>query len=168
MAAASNLARHKARCSVCRHRRRQAIEDRFTAWESPVAIAKAFRITRDAIYRHAHTFNLLDKRRRNVRLALERIIERCADVEVNAAAVVSAVAAYAKLNSQGQVVERRETLNLNELFSRMSAEEMRGYAEGGQLPGWFTGVVGRDQGRASEASSAILTRNGAAESEAQK
>jgi len=42
------------------------------------------------------------KRRRNVRSALERNIEKAGEVESSAAAVVSAVAAYAKMNASGQ------------------------------------------------------------------
>jgi hypothetical protein len=43
-----------------------------------------------------------------VRAALESIIERGTDVEVTAAAVVQAVSAYAKINSEGRLVERSE------------------------------------------------------------
>ena len=53
------------------------------------------------MYRHAHAFGLFEKRKRNVRAALERIIEKAGDVEVTAAAVVTAVQAYAKINTQG-------------------------------------------------------------------
>src|SRR5262249_28075136 len=76
-------------------------------------------------------------KRKNVRLALEKIIEQAGEVEVNAAAVVSAIQAYAKINAQGQWVERSETVNLNELFDRMTREELEAYASNGTLPGWF-------------------------------
>jgi len=38
--AAPNQGRHEARCAVCKHARRQAIEDEFVAWKSPKSIAK--------------------------------------------------------------------------------------------------------------------------------
>jgi hypothetical protein len=51
-------------------------------------------------------------------------------------------AAYAKINANGQWVERSETVNLNELFDRMTREEMDAYAKDGTLPAWFEHVVG--------------------------
>ena len=84
----------------------------------------------------------MEKRRRNVRSALERIIERAGEVEVSASAVVSAVAAYAKINASGQWVERSERVNLNELFGRMTPDEMEAYATDGTLPAWFQHTVG--------------------------
>jgi hypothetical protein len=49
------------------------------------------------VYRHAHAFDLFEKRKANVRAALEALIERAADVEVTASAVVAAIQAYAKI-----------------------------------------------------------------------
>jgi len=46
---------------------------------------------RASVYRHAHAFSLFEKRSRNVRAALERIIEKAGEVEVTSSAVVSAV-----------------------------------------------------------------------------
>jgi hypothetical protein len=48
--------------------------------------------------------------------------------------VVSAVQAYAKINAAGQWVERSERVNLNELFGRMTQDEMEAYATDGILP----------------------------------
>jgi hypothetical protein len=48
------------------------------------------------VYRHAHAFDLFEKRKANVRGALEALIERAADVEVTASAVVAAIQAYAR------------------------------------------------------------------------
>ena len=84
----------------------------------------------------------MDKRRRNVRAALERIIERAGEVDVTAAAVVAAVQAYSKINAMGQWVDRSEHVNLNELFERMTREEMETYAKEGTLPAWFEEAVG--------------------------
>ena len=75
---------------------------------------------------------------RNVRAALERIIEKAGEVDVSASAVVAAVQAYSKINSAGQWVDRSEHVNLNELFDRMSREELEAYAHDGTLPGWFS------------------------------
>src|ERR1019366_8038049 len=96
------------------------------------------------IYRHAKATQLMAARRRNIRAALERIIESAGDVEVNAAAVVSAVTAYAKINSRGELIERHETVDANALFQKMTREELDAYAKTGTLPGWFTAATGND------------------------
>jgi hypothetical protein len=59
-------------------------------------------------------------------------------VEPTAAAVVAAIQAYSKINSARQWVDRSEHVNLNELFDRMSREELEAYAHDGTLPGWFS------------------------------
>jgi Arc/MetJ-type ribon-helix-helix transcriptional regulator len=138
-----NLGRHQSGCKICSHPRREEIEREFIAWKSPTAIVKQYGLAdRTSIYRHAHALGLFAKRSRNVRAALEQIIERAGDVEVNAAAVVQAVATYARINAEGRLVDRSERVNLNELFDRMSREELETYAKDGRLPGWFTATVG--------------------------
>jgi hypothetical protein len=134
-----NRERHKAQCSICAHEKRAEIETAFVNWESPASITKQYGLAdRTTVYRHAHALGLFEKRKRNVRAALERIIEKSGDVEVSASAVVAAIQAYAKINAQGQWVERSEHVNLNELFERMSKEELETYACDGALPAWFT------------------------------
>lgn len=134
--------RHEYHCKICSHPKREEIEQAFLTWTSPIQIAENYGVSRDSVYRHANALSLLDKRRRNLHAALERIIERAGDVEVSATAVVSAVAAYAKINAKGQWVERSETVNLNELFNRMTRDEMDAYAKHGTLPAWFEHAVG--------------------------
>lgn len=146
-----NRGRHEHQCSVCSHDKRQEIEEAFVNWLAPGRIAKKYGISRDAIYRHAHALKLMEVRRRNVRAALEKIIERACDVKTNAAAVVSAVSAYARLNSRGELVERTQSVNLNQLFNKMTAAELEAYAQTGALPEWFertlaaTGSEGREE-----------------------
>jgi hypothetical protein len=141
---AVNLGRHETNCQICQHPERAAIEAEFIAWKGPKKIAKdwGFR-DRTTIYRHAWATGLFEKRRRNVRAALETIIERGADVEVTAAAIVQAVVAYARINSEGRLVERSERVDLNQLFERMSKIELHQYATTGKLPDWFEQTVGR-------------------------
>jgi hypothetical protein len=134
--------RHSRKCSVCGHKCREEIEREFINWTGVKAISKEFGLKdRTAVYRHAHAFGLFEKRRRNVRAALERIIEHVGEVDVTAQAVVTAVQAYAKINAQGQWIDRTEQVNLNELFERMTQEELEMYARDGQLPVWFTQTV---------------------------
>ena len=138
-----SLGRHEHGCKVCRHARRGEIERDFINWKSPSLIAKEYGLKdRSSVYRHANALDLFPKRQRNVRAALERIIERAYEVDVNAAAVVSAVRTYASINSFGQWVERSEQVNLNELFEQMTREELEAYAHDATLPEWFIRKLG--------------------------
>jgi hypothetical protein len=138
-----SIGRHEYGCKICSHAHRDEIERDFISWKSPAMIAKDYGLKdRSSVYRHAHALGLFPKRRRNVRAALERIIESSGEVAVNAAAVVSAVRAYACINSFGQWVERSEQIDLNTLFDRMTRDELDAYARDGSLPEWFTRTVG--------------------------
>ena len=102
-----NRGRHEAECRICRHNKRDDIERAFINWRSPAHIAEEYGLTdRSTVYRHAHAFDLFEKRKRNVRAALEAIIERAHEVEVTASVVVAAVQAYAKINDAGKWIER--------------------------------------------------------------
>ena len=133
-----SLGRHQRACSVCGHPQRDEIEAAFIGWRSPAAIAEEFGLAdRASVYRHAHALALFPKRQKNVRAALERIIERAGDVDVTASAVVAAVQAYSKINAAGQWIDRTEQVSLNDLFDRMSTQELEEYAQHGTLPKWF-------------------------------
>jgi hypothetical protein len=149
--AAVSLGRHKRTCSVCAHQQRTGIEAAFIAWRSPAAIAEEYGLAdRASVYRHAHALGLFPKRQRNVRAALERIIEKAGEVDVTASAVVAAVQAYAKINAAGEWIDRTETVSLNDLFERMSTQELEAYAQSGALPGWFRATVGATAGNSGE------------------
>ena len=92
---ATSLGRHRRNCTVCSHQKCAEIESDFVSWRSPGAIAQEYGLAdRASVYRHAHALGLFSKRQRNVRAALERIIEKAGEVDVTAAAVVAAVQAY--------------------------------------------------------------------------
>jgi hypothetical protein len=151
----ASLGRHETNCKICAHPQREEIEREFVNWGSPSKIAKRYELRdRTTVYRHAHAVGLMAKRDRNIRAALSHIIERAGDVKVNAAAVVTAVATYARINSRGQLVERSERVNLSELFNKMSKDELLHYAEIGRLPAWFAATVdeGPDGGHSDEVS----------------
>jgi hypothetical protein len=138
-----SLGRHQRVCSVCAHQQREEIESAFIAWRSPAAITEDYGLAdRTSMYRHAHALGLFEKRRRNIRAALERIIEKAGEVDVTASAVVAAVQAYAKINAAGEWIDRTETVSMNDLFDRMSSVELEAYAQSGILPGWFSATVG--------------------------
>jgi hypothetical protein len=137
-----SIGRHKQSCTVCAHPGRDEIERDFVAWKSPSQMAQEYGLAdRASVYRHAHAFGLFAKRQRNLRGALERIIEQAGEVEVTASAVVAAVQAYAKINAQGQWIERNEHVNLNELFERMTQAELEKYARDAELPAWFRATL---------------------------
>ena len=137
-----NLGRHAAECKICAHANCAEIEREFVGWAGANRIATTYGVSRDGVYRHAHALDLFRKRQRNIRAALEKIIERAGEVDVNAASVVAAVSAYARINSRGEWVERSETLDLNSLFERMTGPELEAYAADGVLPSWFETTVG--------------------------
>jgi hypothetical protein len=84
----SSLGRHEHHCTVCTHAKREEIDLAFVNWTSPARISREYRVSRDSIYRHARALLLFEKRRRNIRMALEKIIEKAGEVNVGAAAVV--------------------------------------------------------------------------------
>jgi hypothetical protein len=144
---AVNLGRHRRTCTVCHHEQREEIESAFVGWCSPAAIAEEYGLAdRASIYRHAHALGLFEKRRRNIRAALERIIEKAGEVDVTASAVVAAVQAYAKINAVGEWIDRTETVSINDLFDRMTSPELEAYARDGILPEWFRATVGETAG----------------------
>lgn len=123
---------------ACAHPQLDEIEGAFVSWRSPIAIAAEFGLKdRASIYRHASALGLFEKRQRNVRAALEKIIERAGDVDVTASAVVAAIQAYSKINSDGEWIDRSEDISLRDQFARMTPEELESYAHSGELPDWF-------------------------------
>ena len=140
---AVSFGRHEFNCTVCAHPELRAIEEEWVGWGNTSRIAKEYHLSRDSIYRHAHALDLFNKRQRNLRRALERIIERAESVDVNASAVVAAIQAYAKINNRGQWIERVEGTDMNQLFEKMTSEELDTYARDGSLPDWFVSVTGQ-------------------------
>jgi len=101
-----SLERHRRKCTVCKHADRDAIEEAFLHWISPDFITEEFELPDwSSLYRHAHATGLFAQRRRNVRFALEDVIERSAEVEITAAGLVRAIRAYASLTDTGEWVE---------------------------------------------------------------
>lgn len=130
-----SLGRHRKSCTVCAHAQREEIERDFISLRGPIAIAQEYGLSdRASVYRHAGAYGLFTKRQRDVRTALERIIEKAGEVEVTASAVAAAVQAHSKINAAGQWIDRSEHVSLNELFERMTSEELGAYATEGKTP----------------------------------
>jgi hypothetical protein len=138
-----SLERHQRICSVCAHQHREEIESAFLSWRSPAVITIEYGLAdRASVYRHAHALGLFPKRQRNIRAALERIIEGAEGVDITAASVVSAIQAYAKINAAGEWIERTQTVSVNDLFDRMTTAELETYAVSGVTPSWFRAALG--------------------------
>lgn len=96
------LRSHKKKCVICRHRRREAIEEAILHWRSPSQIAFEYKIyDRRPIYRHAHALGLFAQRNRQFRPALELIIEQAEAVEPTARDIIRAVEICCHMNEQG-------------------------------------------------------------------
>jgi hypothetical protein len=132
--------RHESHCIICSHPRRQEIEDDYVAWKSPAIIVLDYKLSnRSLVYRHAAATGLDLKRARNIRAALERIVERVDDVDVTAASVVQASALIARINTRGELVPEDERITGHDLFAKMSSSELARYAKDGTVPNWFPG-----------------------------
>jgi hypothetical protein len=107
----SSTTHHDRKCSVCRHRHRDEIEQEFLNWRSPQSMAREYGIAHySSIYRHAHATGLFAQRATNLRMALSPIIEHCMTVSATASNVIRAVIAFAHLNDQGEWVEPPKTI----------------------------------------------------------
>jgi hypothetical protein len=75
-------ARHEARCGICSHPERLAIEKAFLRREMSVAeITRRYGVGHDAVYRHSHAMNLLGTRNRNFRAPAESYNDRTSTAE---------------------------------------------------------------------------------------
>lgn len=131
--------RHEAQCSICSHPSRDEIDHEFCEWKPLTIISRERKLSRAALYRHAHATGLFPKRNENIKSALARIIERGYSVTVTAASLVAAIQAYAKIDAAGQWVDKVEQMDVTgtgELFSKMTRAEMLHYAQTGELPAW--------------------------------
>lgn len=152
---AVGLARHEdGGCRVCRHPQREAIEADFVRWKTLREIQVSFGVPKDSVARHARARDLEERRSRNVRGALVRVVEKGIETaEVTSASLVAAATALAKLGEDDRLTDRIEISGqLVGLLGRMSAVELDSFARTGVLPSWAaeTGPEargGNEQGR---------------------
>ena len=101
--AQTHLSRHQRKC---RHPERETIEGMFLHWQSSSTIHLRFMLPdRSTIYDHAHATGLFAKRRRNLRFALENIIERADECKISAHGIVAAIKACASITASGEWIE---------------------------------------------------------------
>lgn len=98
-----DLKRHEAQCGICRHPQRAEIEREFLDWSSPREIGAEYKISKTALYRHAEATGLVERRRDNRGIALERMIERAGEAEVTASAVIAAIRMLLRMETGGRI-----------------------------------------------------------------
>ena len=92
-----NLGRHQAQCAICNHPDREQIEYEWVNWGRTSYIAECYRVSRYGLYRHAHALDLFSKRERNIKGALEKIIERMDVTDMSGGTILGAIKLYLSL-----------------------------------------------------------------------
>ena len=101
-----DLSHHQRRCAICTHPDREAIEEAFLQWRSPYHLRSEFKLpSRTSVYRHAQALGLFAKRRRNLRAALENVIEESETIHPSGTELIAAVRAMTCLKDNGDWVE---------------------------------------------------------------
>lgn len=135
-----DIKRHSRDCSVCPRHDREEIEREFCEWKPAEVIARERKISRAAMYRHVRAIGLLGRRDRNIKAALANFIERGYRVKVTASSFIAAIQAYAKINAEGEWIDKvediRATQNRSQL-ERMTRGELARYVQQNELPAWW-------------------------------
>ena len=97
--------RHSRKCLVCAHPERDAIDQGFLHWRSPLNISLEFGVPAASVYRHAHSTGLFTRRTGKIRQSLSFIIEHAERCTPSADAIIRAVRAFTHINDSGQWVE---------------------------------------------------------------
>lgn len=101
-----SLIHHGARCTICNHPQREAIDEAFLHWQRPTAIAHEFQLRdRRIIYRHVHALGLFHERAQKSRRSLEFIMEQAESVTPTADDIIRAVRAHSCLGEDGRWAE---------------------------------------------------------------
>ena len=135
-----NLGRHQAQCSICSSPHRQQIEQAWMNWTYPTYYECEFGISRDALYRHAHAFDLFNKRRDNVCSALDKLIEKVDLIDVNGPVILSAIKLLAKLHGDRKGVKKAPVTDARQLPKHTPPAAVENMANGGSLPEPLSGA----------------------------
>jgi hypothetical protein len=101
------LSRHRRKCAICAHSQREAIEDAFSRYESPAAIAEQFNLgDRRQVYRHAQALGLFVRRNRNLSASLGLFIEKSDRLIPTFTNFLHAAEKYAKIDENGETIRR--------------------------------------------------------------
>jgi hypothetical protein len=114
----SPVERHSRKCQICRHPDREDIEQDYRDWLKPSQIARRYEIDDRALYRHLRAVGLVASRRENLRVILDRILERGAEKEISGNTIIRAVRAQCCLKDGNKWVEPAK----NVIYSYENAE----------------------------------------------
>jgi hypothetical protein len=102
--------RHSRKCQICRHPYYDSIEASYLNWENVVATCRYFQLAdADTIYRHARAAGLDVIRRQNVRVVIERFIEKAADAKVTVTSTLRSIRALSCLDDKGRWTDLPKT-----------------------------------------------------------
>jgi len=122
-----NLGRHAAKCRLCNHPSRAAIEFDFLNWRNPFDLVQSYGLrSLSTIYRHAHATGLFGRRRLNLRFALERMVERVNEAPVTASGIIRCVRAITRMNDAGEWIDPPSRV----IISREDSEPRRASGRG--------------------------------------
>jgi hypothetical protein len=97
--------RHSRKCKICHHPDRELIEQDYLDWLNPYRVAEHHGLPARALYRHFHAVGLASERRENLRLVLDRIIERGAETAVTGDVIIRAIRAQCCLTDRNEWIE---------------------------------------------------------------
>lgn len=106
----AHIERHARKCTICRHPDREEIEQDYRNWFSAADIARRYDIDDSALHRHLDALGLLSRRRENLGIVLDRILERGPEKFISASEVIRAVKALACLSGESRWVEPPRTV----------------------------------------------------------
>lgn len=130
--------RHSRRCVICNSENREAIELAYLDWKTPSEICRRFGIrSKNTIYLHAEAFDLSQKRDKNIKRALASLIEKNLGRKLTGAALVSAIATFAKIDADGRSAERIERTFEPGRFDGWTRAELEEFVMNGTLPARF-------------------------------
>lgn len=130
--------RHSRRCLICSSEHRGEIESAYLNWEPPSGICRKFRIrSKTSLYSHVSALNLVEERDRMLKRCLGTLIEKNLNRRLSGAALVSAIVALSKLDSEGRSAERLEQTNEPTRFDGWTRGELNEFVMTGVRPERF-------------------------------
>lgn len=128
---AANIARHSTQCTICKHPQKQEIEARYLAFVSVLHVADEFKVSDDAVLRHADYFGLSDQRVSDTEKVLKNVIARGFAQHKEIAPTI-AMAAVQELNKMQGKLKAPET-HPNDVARNKREELKRWFEEQGIL-----------------------------------
>jgi len=129
--------RHSRQCHVCARADCAEIDRAVIAWHSVTQVARQYGISRQVLTRHITGKGLIALREKNVKPVFMRVIEKglARLRKVSVRDVIAAAIAVAKLDKEGQWVNRSE-VTVEHYLPRMSAVELQELADRKVIPEW--------------------------------